>query len=89
MKDRGTAADPTLIPYHIIFSLSGGYFGTTSRRFTFSDSANRAVVRRMKEAGIPLGIGTDLVVDWYRYLPWPISRNFARLPPWASPPGRC
>ncbi|MGE3616758.1 MAG: amidohydrolase family protein [Gemmatimonadales bacterium] len=79
MKDRGTAADPTLIPYHIIFSLSGGYFGTTSRRFTFSDSANRAVVRRMKEAGIPLGIGTDLVVDWYRYLPWPYLEELRQV----------
>lgn len=79
MKERGTAADPTLIPYHIIFSLSGGYFGTTSRRFTFSDSANRAVVRRLKEAGVPIGIGTDLVVNWYRYLPWPYLEELRQM----------
>lgn len=79
MAERGTAANPTLIPYQIIFALSGGYFGTTSRRFTFSDSANRAVVGRLKAAGIPIGIGTDLVVDWYRYLPWPYLEELRQM----------
>ena len=82
MAERKVASDPTLIPYSIIFRLSGGYFGPTSRRFTFSDSANFALVKKMKDAGITLGIGTDLVSDWYRYLPWPYHeemRQFVRL----------
>jgi imidazolonepropionase-like amidohydrolase len=82
MAERKVESDPTLIPYSLIFRLAGGYFGSTSRRFTFSDSANFAVTKRMKEAGVTLGIGTDLVSDWYRYLPWPYHeemRQFVRL----------
>jgi imidazolonepropionase-like amidohydrolase len=71
MAQRGTEADPTLIPYILIFDLSGGYFYSTSRRFTFSKDANFEVLKRMKAAGIKLGIGTDLVTDWYQYLPGP------------------
>ena len=36
----------------------------------------------MKDAGVTLGIGTDLVVDWFHYLPWPYHeemRNFVKL----------
>mgnify|MGYP001183728461 CR=1 FL=1 len=82
MAEKKVQSDATLIPYQIIFRLSGGYFGSTSRRFTFSDSANVALVKKMKDAGITLGIGTDLVVDWFRYLPWPYHeemRNFVRV----------
>ena len=82
MAERKVHSDPTLIPYSLIFRLSGGYFLSTSRRFSFSDSANFALVKRMKDAGVTLGIGTDLVFDWYRYLPWPYHeelRQFVRL----------
>ena len=82
MAEKKTESDPTLIPYQIIHRLSGGYFGSTSRRFTFSDSANLVLVKKMKDAGVTLGIGTDLVVDWFQYLPWPYHeemRNFVRL----------
>lgn len=82
MAERKTESNPTLIPYTIIFRLSGGYFGSTSRRFAFSDSANFALVKKLKDAGVVLGIGTDLVVDWYEYLPWPYleeMRQFVRL----------
>ncbi len=60
---------PTLIPYSYIFDLSGGYFGSTSRRFSFSNEANLDVLRRMRKAGIKMGVGTDLVMNWFRYLP--------------------
>jgi imidazolonepropionase-like amidohydrolase len=82
MASNRTESVPTLIPYTLIFRLMGGYFGSTSRRFDFSDSANFAVVKKMKEAGVTLGIGTDLVADWYRYLPWPYHeemRQFVKL----------
>lgn len=82
MARRGTQADPTLVPYEIIFDQAGGYFGSTSRRFTFSKAANLAVLKRMKDAGIVMGIGTDLVAHWFRYLPWPYVeelRNFVSV----------
>ncbi len=71
MARKGTESDPTLIPYIIIFNSAGGYYGAPSRRFTFSKDANFELVRKMKQAGIKLGIGTDLVLDWFRYLPDP------------------
>jgi imidazolonepropionase-like amidohydrolase len=72
MASRGTESDPTVYIYTILFHrLGGGYFGSTSRRFNFNDSLNVDVMRRMKQAGIRMGVGTDLVVDWFRLLPWP------------------
>ena len=69
MARKGTASVPTLVPYIYIFDLAGGYFGSTSRRFDFSKEANLEMLRKLKRAGIKLGIGTDLVTDWFRYLP--------------------
>jgi imidazolonepropionase-like amidohydrolase len=71
MAQKAVEADPTLVPYILIFDLSGGYYDSTSRRFTFSKEANLELLRKMKQTGIKLGIGTDLVSDWYRYLPGP------------------
>jgi imidazolonepropionase-like amidohydrolase len=71
MARKGTEADPTLIPYMLIFNMEGGYYDTPSRRFTFSKAANFELVKKMKNAGIHLGVGTDLVNDWYRMLPGP------------------
>lgn len=71
MAAQGTEADPTLVPYIIIFDQLGGYFGAPSRRFTFSKEANFQVLRRMRAAGLKLGVGTDLVANWFRYLPAP------------------
>jgi len=71
MAEKKTDAVPTLIPYIYIFDSSGGYFGSTSRRFTFSKAANGDVLRRMKAAGVRMGVGTDLVGDRFRHLPAP------------------
>jgi imidazolonepropionase-like amidohydrolase len=71
MAKKGVAADPTLIPYQIIFDEWGGYYGSTSRRFTFSKEANLEMLRRLHRAGVKCGVGTDLILHWYRYLPWP------------------
>ena len=43
--------------------------GAPSRRFSFSKEANLEMLRRLKRAGVKLGIGTDLVGDWFRYMP--------------------
>ena len=69
MAKKGIAADPTLTPYMIIFDKYGGYYDSTSRRFTFSKDANFDMLKRLKKAGVKCGVGTDLVVNWYRYLP--------------------
>jgi len=69
MAKMGTASDPTLVPYMIIFDQSGGYFDSTSRRFTFSKEADLEMLRRLRRAGIKCGVGTDLVSNWYRYQP--------------------
>jgi imidazolonepropionase-like amidohydrolase len=82
MKQHGTESDPTLIPYIIIFNSAGAYYGTPSRRFFFSKPANFELVKKMKDAGITLGIGTDLVRDWIRYMPGPYItelHNFVQL----------
>lgn len=71
MKARGTYAVPTLVPYINIFDQSGGYFGSVSRRFSFSKEDNFKMLQRLKAAGITMGIGTDLIYDWYQKLPEP------------------
>jgi imidazolonepropionase-like amidohydrolase len=69
MSDDGVYAVPTLIPYSIIIDENGGYWGSTSRRFTMTKATNMEMLRRMKAEGVRMGIGTDLVIAWYRYLP--------------------
>jgi imidazolonepropionase-like amidohydrolase len=71
MAQKGAAAVPTLIPYIYVFDLRGGYYGSTSRRFTFTKEDNLEMIRRMKRAGVKMGIGTDLVDNWFRFLPHP------------------
>jgi imidazolonepropionase-like amidohydrolase len=79
MAAKGVASDPTLVPYEIIFDQSGGYWGSTSRRFTFSKEANLEMLRRLRRAGVKLGIGTDLVTNWYRYMPAPYLLEMQRF----------
>src|SRR5207245_10879575 len=47
MARKGTAADPTLIPYHIIFDEFSGYFGSTYHPFTLSKVANLDMLRHL------------------------------------------
>jgi imidazolonepropionase-like amidohydrolase len=79
MAQRHVESDPTLVPYDMIFDDDGGYFGSTSRRFTFSKAANLEMLKRLKAAGVKLGIGTDLVTDWYRRLPKPYMAELANF----------
>lgn len=71
MTKNGTAAVPTLIPYIYIIDIAGGYYGSTSRRFTLTKESNLNMLRRLREADIKIGVGTDLVMDWFRALPEP------------------
>ena len=70
MAERGVAAVPTVVSYVYLFDQNrGGYFGSTSRRFTFDHRSNLEMVRRLLDAGVKVGVGTDLIFDSYRYLP--------------------
>ncbi len=71
MAERGVAAIPTAVAYVIIFDRLGGYFGSSSRRFTFSKDDNVRMIKRMKDAGVKMGIGTDVIFDDYRMFPSP------------------
>jgi len=75
MAERGVAAVPTLVPYTLIIDVFGGYFGSTSRRFTFTKESNLALLRKMREAGVKCGIGTDIVMENFRYLPAALLRE--------------
>ena len=68
-----------MVPYDYIFDAAGGYWGSTSRRFGFSKAANVEMVRRLKQAGVTIGVGTDLVVDWFRFLPEPYIAELSHL----------
>jgi imidazolonepropionase-like amidohydrolase len=81
MAQKGIASVPTFVPYQYINAM-GGYYGSTSRRFTISDASMFAMGGKLRAAGIKLGVGTDLVVDWHRHLPDAYVqelRNFRRL----------
>jgi imidazolonepropionase-like amidohydrolase len=65
MAEKGVESIPTLVAYDIIFDSMGGYYNSTSRRFTFSKKHNILLCKKMKEAGIKMGIGTDLVLQLY------------------------
>lgn len=82
MAERGIASVPTIIPYQIIIKEWGGYYGSTSRRFTLDEPRMFAMVKKMKDAGVKLGVGTDLILDWYRELPGPYIqelKNFEKI----------
>ena len=70
MAQRGIASVPTVIPYDYIFEWMGSYHSSTSRRFELTGETTRAMLRKMKEAGVLIGLGTDLVFDWFRDLPY-------------------
>ncbi|MHA1746356.1 MAG: amidohydrolase family protein [Promethearchaeota archaeon] len=66
MADLGVESVPTMVPYDIIIDAMGGYFGSTTRRFTLTKDGNLTIVRKMKDAGIKMGIGTDIFYEVYR-----------------------
>ncbi len=70
MKEYGVASVPTLVPYQFI-NAEGGYMGSTSRRFTLTDETIMAMLKKLKAAGIKLGVATDLTTDLYKTMPGP------------------
>jgi imidazolonepropionase-like amidohydrolase len=75
MAQKGTESDPTLTVYNTRFDIYGGYFNAPSRRFTFSKEENFSLAEKIRKAGIKMGIGTDLVMDRFKFLPEPYIRE--------------
>ena len=69
MAKRGIASVPTFVPYRIISRSSGGYFGSTSRRFELDEKTILDMGRKLRRAGVKMGIGLDLIVNWPDYMP--------------------
>jgi imidazolonepropionase-like amidohydrolase len=61
MAKRGIASVPTMVAYRVIQRGSGGYFGSTSRRFELNETSIEAMARKMRRAGVKMGIGLDVV----------------------------
>lgn len=55
------AAVPTLQVYQNLLDRAGGFYGSTSRRFTMTSQGNFDQFKKMKSAGIVMGIGTDTI----------------------------
>ena len=69
MARHKTGAVPTLQVYQNVFDESGGYYGSTSRRFSMSSQSNFDVFKKMKAAGIVMGVGTDTIGGANRLIP--------------------
>jgi len=69
MAENGTSAVPTVVAYYNIFQERGGYWGLLSRRFYFDHAANMEMLRRLKRAGVKVGVGTDVIMDYTNRLP--------------------
>jgi imidazolonepropionase-like amidohydrolase len=68
MAARGTAFVPTLTAFYNVFTYgyppagipAGGFYYTMSRRFFFTHETNLRTVRLAREAGVKVGVGTDI-----------------------------
>jgi imidazolonepropionase-like amidohydrolase len=69
MAEHHTEADPTLAVYQTMLDTTGGYYGTASRRFTIGPQQDFDVFKKMKAAGIKMGIGTDTIGEAFHYVP--------------------
>lgn len=69
MAKSKVAAVPTLQVYQNVIDRSGGFYGSTSRRFKMTSQGNFDTFKKMKAAGIVMGVGTDTIGDANRMTP--------------------
>ncbi|MCX6552209.1 MAG: amidohydrolase family protein [Acidobacteria bacterium] len=69
MARHKTGAIPTLQVYQNLFDSSGAYYGSTSRRFSMTSQSNFDIFKKMKAAGITMGVGTDTIGGAHRLIP--------------------
>jgi imidazolonepropionase-like amidohydrolase len=70
MARRRTGAVPTLQVYQNVIERAGGYYGSTSRRFSMSSQANFDIFKKMRAAGILMGVGTDTIGAAHQQIPF-------------------
>src|SRR3546814_18861301 len=78
MAKKKIAAVPTLQVYQNLLDRAGGFYGSTSRRFTMTSQGNFDEFKKMKAAGIVMGIGTDTIGDASLMVPNSYIRSEAR-----------
>jgi imidazolonepropionase-like amidohydrolase len=61
MAERHIASVPTLVAYRVIMRETGGYFGSTSRRFELNEKTIEDMAGKLHRAGVKMGIGLDVV----------------------------
>ena len=70
MAEHHTASIPTLQVYENVFDTTGGYYLlAASGRFSISRQENFDMFKKMKAAGITMGVGTDTIGDANDYTP--------------------
>lgn len=71
MGRKRVAAVPTLQVYQNVLDTSGGFYGSTSRRFTMTSQSNFDTFRKLKAAGVAMGVGTDTIGRVNQMIPNP------------------
>jgi len=61
MARRKIASDPTLQVYQNVLDTAGGFYGSTSRRFVMTSQSNFDIFKKLKAAGVVMGVGTDTI----------------------------
>lgn len=69
MARENISAVPTLQVYQNLLNRAGGYYGSMSRRFTITSEGNFDVFRKMKAAGVVMGVGTDSIGQASEFAP--------------------
>jgi len=69
MANKQIAAVPTLQVYQNLIDRAGGYYGSTSRRFTMTSQSNFDIFKKMKAAGVVMGVGSDTIGESNKLIP--------------------
>ncbi len=87
MGKKGIGAIPTLQVYMGLLERNGGYYGSTSRRFTLTRDGMLDVFDKMKSAGVVMGVGSDTIGTASRTVPdgfiaelrWFVNGGFSNM----------
>lgn len=69
MARKGVVSVPTIQVYQNNLDARGGFYGVTSRRFNMTSEGNLNVFRKMKAAGVVMGVGTDTIAAANAFTP--------------------
>jgi imidazolonepropionase-like amidohydrolase len=69
MAKNHVASIPTLQVYQNVINRAGGYYNTTSGRFALTSQSIFDMFKKMKAAGVVMGVGTDTIGDADKMIP--------------------